>query len=115
MVYPCPFLLGVMLMAEFLTKEEHTEFSKRMDKENEIQNARLNALERAVEDITKITINLERLATSVEQVVKELEKQGHRLDAIEDTPKKRWETIVAAIIAGIVGFALNGIITGAFR
>lgn len=102
-------------MDDFLTKAEHSEFSKRLDKEAEIINTRITALEKAVVGITQITINVERLATSMEQVVKEIEKQGKRLDAIEDTPKKRWETIVAAIIAGLVGFALNGIITGAFR
>ena len=103
------------MMDDFLTKAEHSEFSKRIDKEAEIINTRITALEKAVVGITQITINVERLATSMEQVVKEIEKQGKRLDAIEDTPKKRWETIVAALIAGLVGFALNGIITGAFR
>ena len=103
------------MMDDFLTKAEHSEFSKRIDKEAEIINTRLTALEKAVVGITQITINVERLATSMEQVVKEIEKQGKRLDAIEDTPKKRWESIIAALIAGLVGFALNGIITGAFR
>ena len=103
------------MMDDFLTKAEHSEFSKRIDKEAEIINTRITALEKAVVGITQITINVERLATSMEQVVKEIEKQGKRLDAIEDTPKKRWESIIAALIAGLVGFALNGIITGAFR
>ena len=51
----------------------------------------------------------------MENMNKELERQGKRLDVIEDTPKKRWETIVAALIAGIVGFALNAIITGVIK
>lgn len=101
-------------MDDFVTKAEHGEFAKRIEDENLRQNARLNSLEKAVESITSITINVERLATSMEQVVKEIEKQGHRLDVIEETPKKRWESIVAALIAGLMGFALNSFLSGAF-
>lgn len=100
---------------EYITKAEHVEFSKRMEKEHETQNTRISALEKAVESINQITVNIERLAISMENMNKELERQGKRLDVIEDTPKKRWETIVAALIAGIVGFALNAIITGVIK
>lgn len=102
-------------MDDFVTKAEHSEFSRRLAEENDRQNHRLSALEKAVESITTITVNLERLAISVENMTKELEKQGRRLEDIENTPKKRWEAIVAALIAGIVGFALNSIITGVVK
>lgn len=102
-------------MDEFVTKAEHSEFSKRIAEENDRQNHRLTVLEKAVEGITSITVNVERLAISMENMTKELEKQGKRLDTIEDTPKKRWETIVAALIAGIVGFLLNALITGVIK
>lgn len=102
-------------MEDFVTRVEHTEFAKRIDEENDRQNHRLTVLEKAVEGITGITVNIEKLAISMETMTKELEKQGKRLDAIEDTPKKRWETIVAAIIAGLVGFLLNAIIMGAIK
>ena len=109
------FLFGAIMSEEYITRAEHNEYSKRMEKEHEGQNARISALEKAVESIQQITINVERLAISMENMTKELERQGKRLDTIEETPKKRWETIVAAILAGIVGFALNAIITGAIK
>lgn len=102
-------------MDDFVTKAEHSEFSKRIEDENTRQNHRISALEKAVESITTITVNLERLAISVENMTKELEKQGRRLEDIENTPKKRWETIIAAILAGLVGFALNAFIMGAVK
>lgn len=102
-------------MDDFVTKAEHSEFSKRIEEENTRQNHRLSALEKAVESITSITVNVERLAISMENMTKELEKQGKRLDVIEDTPKKRWETLVAALIAGIAGFVLNAIISGVVK
>ena len=102
-------------MDDFVTKAEHSEFSKRIEDENTRQNHRISALEKAVESITTITVNLERLAISVENMTKELEKQGRRLEDIENTPKKRWETIIAAILAGLVGFALNAFIMGVVK
>ena len=99
-------------MDEFVTRAEHVEFSKRMEHEHDVQSKRIGALEKAVDSINQITVNVERLAISMENMTKELERQGKRLDIIEETPKKRWESIVAALVAGIVGFALNSLLTG---
>lgn len=101
-------------MDDFVTRAEHVEFSKRMEHEHDVQSKRITALEKAVDSINQITVNVERLAISMENMTKELERQGNRLDAIEETPKKRWEAIVAALVAGIVGFALNSFLSGAF-
>lgn len=101
-------------MDDFVTRAEHIEFSKRMENEHDIQSKRITALEKAVDSINQITVNVERLAISMENMTKELERQGKRLDVIEETPKKRWESIVAALVAGIVGFALNSFLSGAF-
>lgn len=96
---------------EYISRDEHVEFSKRMEKEHEVQNGRISALERAVESITQITVNVERLAISMENMTKELERQGKRLDAIEDTPKDRWNTAVKAGITTIVGTIIGALIT----
>lgn len=101
-------------MDDFVTRAEHVEFSKRMENEHDIQSKRITALEKAVDSINQITVNVERLAISMENMTKELERQGKRLDVIEETPKKRWESIVTALVAGIVGFALNSFLSGAF-
>lgn len=101
-------------MDDFVTRAEHVEFSKRMEHEHDVQSKRITALEKAVDSINQITVNVERLAISMENMTKELERQGKRLDVIEETPKKRWESIVAALVAGIVGFALNSFLSGAF-
>ena len=110
---PCPFFVGKN-MDDFVTRAEHIEFSKRMENEHDIQGKRITALEKAVDSINQITVNVERLAISMENMTKELERQGNRLDAIEETPKKRWESIIAALVAGLVGFALNSFLSGAF-
>ena len=81
-------------MSEFLTIEEHREFSKRMDEENARQNKRLGELEENVRDITKLAVSVERLATNMETMNKELAKQGERLEKIESEPADRWKSFL---------------------
>ena len=97
-------------MDNYITRDEHSEFAKRIDKENEIQNTRLNALEKAVESINQITVNVERLAISMESLTKEIEKQGKKLEDIENTPKDRYNTAVKAAINTIVGTVVGALI-----
>lgn len=98
-------------MDDFVTRVEHTEFAKRIDKENEIQNTRITALEKAVEGINHITINVERLAISMENMTKELERQGIKLNELESKPAKRWETLVGCIISALVTAAVAYFLT----
>jgi hypothetical protein len=46
----------------------------------------------------------------MENMAKEQEKQGERLQAIEDKPAKNWDkfvwAIAGALIAGIIGYVL---------
>ena len=98
-------------MDEFVTRAEHKEFAERIDKENDRQNKRLSELETAIKEITKITISIERLANSIENMQKELYSQGQRLKDIEDKPKNEWDklkwVVIGAVVTGVVGFILG--------
>lgn len=94
-------------MSEFVTKEVHDEFARRIDEENNRQNLRLDSLEKGIQGVIAISVNVERLATNIEQMTKVLNNQGERLKAIEEKPAKKWETVVTAIISVAVGFLLN--------
>lgn len=94
----------------YISRDEHAEFAKRIDKENETQNMRIIALEKAVEGISQITVNVERLAISMENLTKEMEKQGKKLEEIENTPKDRYNTAVKAAINTIVGTVVGALI-----
>lgn len=102
-------------MSEFVTKEVHDEFAKRIERENEMQDQRITALEAAVKNIVQISINVERLATNVETMTKAIEKQGLRLAALEEKPGKRWDLIVTGIISAVVGFVISAALTGIFK
>ncbi len=90
----------------YLMKSVHDEFAKRMEEEHNRQNSRLKIVESKVEDISSLTQSVASLAQSVEQMAKAQEKQGARLEALEQKPAKKWESIVEKIIVGFVSAAV---------
>lgn len=95
----------------YLLKSVHEEFALRMGGEHEQQNKRIKKLESAVEDIGSLTASVEKLASSVEQMVKAQEKQGERLEALEQKPAKRWDAfvdkVIWAVAAALITYALT--------
>lgn len=100
---------------QYLLKSVHEEFARRIDEENDRQNARLSALERGLIEINKITVQIERLTTNIETMTGEIRKQGDRLDAIEEKPSKRWDALVVAVITGIVGVLIGLVSSGIIK
>lgn len=91
----------------FVTQEEHREFCKRMEEEDKRQNKRLEVLEEKQTQIAELVASVKVLAANVENIAKEINEQGLRLKEIEGIPKKRWETVIACIITGLVGAAVT--------
>ena len=102
-------------MDDFVTKAVHEEFAKRIDEENERQNHRISILETGQAQINELVSSVKVLAVNMDTMSKELAKQGDRLAEIEGKPAKRWETVVACILTGIVGFLLNMALAGVFK
>ena len=96
---------------QFVTLEVHTEFSKRMEEEDKRQNKRLEILEEKQTQIAELVASVKVLAANVENIAKEINEQGLRLKEIEGIPKKRWETVVACIITGLVGACITYFLT----
>ena len=102
-------------MEEYVTKAVHDEFAKRIDEENDRQNHRLSILETGQAQIGELVSSVKVLAVNMDTMSKELQKQGDRLAEIEGKPAKRWETVIACILTGIVGFLLNMALAGLFK
>jgi len=102
-------------MDDFVTKAVHDEFAKRIDEENDRQNHRISILETGQAQINELVSSVKVLAVNMDTMSKELAKQGDRLAEIEGKPAKRWETIIACILTGIVGFLLNMVLAGVFK
>lgn len=98
---------------EYVSRQVHDEFARRIEAEDERQNKRIAKLEDAVGQMTELTISVRSLATNMENMVKEQAKFGERLEAIEQKPAQNWDKLVwaiaGALIAGVIGYALAGI------
>lgn len=97
---------------QYVTQAVHNEFARRIDEENERQNIRLSALEVGLREVGKITVNVERLAVSMEQMITEQKKQGERLNEIEKKPAKRWDVVVTGALSAIVGALMAALMSG---
>ncbi|MBR3238663.1 MAG: hypothetical protein IKF99_09525 [Oscillospiraceae bacterium] len=100
---------------EYLLKSVHDEFARRVDEENDRQNARLASLERSLQEISKITVQVERLATNIETLTASIKEQNGRLTDLEQKPAKRWDAIIGAVITGVVGILIGLVSAGVLK
>ena len=91
---------------EYITREEHDEFCKRMEEEHARQNRRITEVEKVSTTINTMTLSIEKLAMNMEFMAKEQQIQGRRLEKLESVPQKNWEKFKFAII-GAVGTAIG--------
>lgn len=94
-----------------ITRAEHDEFARRQDEENRRQNRRIDLLEENVRQIGALTTAVEKLAVSIESMVKEQEQQGKRLEALEGRDGERWRQVTGYIITAVIGIVVGFIFT----
>lgn len=101
-------------MDEPISRAEHEEFAKRIDAQEKRQDKRLEMLENTVREIGDLTLSVQRLAQSLESMVEEQERQGRRLQALEDRDGEKWRKlmgyIATAVTSGAVTLLLSQII-----
>ena len=94
-------------MSDGISREEHEEFSKRMDAELKRHNKRIELLEESTKQINDIVASVEKLAQSVETMAKEQEKQGKRLETMDDRDGEMWRKAVGYIATCVLGIVLG--------
>ena len=67
-----------------ISRAEHEEFRRRLEEENRRQDKRIELLEDNMRELNQLTASVGKLASSIESMVKEQEKQGRRLETLED-------------------------------
>lgn len=76
---------------------------------------RIDELEEQQKETRALVRSVDKLAQSVESMVKEQERQGKQIDALEDSKSetfKYWlRTILTALCTGLIGYALAWIIS----
>ncbi|MCR5337626.1 MAG: hypothetical protein K6E75_03620 [Lachnospiraceae bacterium] len=92
---------------EYVTTEAHAEAMKRLDAENNRQNHRIDALEKNIQEIGKLTTSVEKLALSIENMAKEQNRQGERLEELEGRDGEMWRKVVSHVIMAALGIAVG--------
>ena len=98
---------------EGISREEHEEFRRRMEEEDKRQNRRIELVENSIQQIGEIAMSVEKMAVSLQSMVKEQEQQGKRLEALESRDGEMWRKAVGyaatALIGAVLGFMLKQI------
>ena len=97
-----------------ITRAEHEEFRrsmeldhKRLEEENDRQNQRLKGLEETVKQIAAINTSVEKLALSMEGMLKEQRDQGKRLETLEGRDGEMWRKVVGYVVTAVIGIVLG--------
>lgn len=90
-----------------ITRAEHEEFKKRMEEEHRRQNRRIELLENTVQQIGEIAASVEKMAVSLQSMVKEQEQQGRRLEALESRDGEMWRKVVGHVVTAIISIILG--------
>lgn len=90
-----------------ITRAEHEEFRRRLEEENRRQDKRIELLEDNMRELNQLTASVSKLASSIESMVKEQEKQGRRLETLEDRDGSMWRKIVAYGATALVGIFIG--------
>jgi len=96
-------------MENMITRQEHEEFARRIDAENERQNRRLSLLEESVRQINDLTISVKEMAVNMGNMLAELQKQGERLEKLEKEPADTWKNVKTTIITGVVSAVVGAV------
>ena len=90
-----------------ITRAKHEEFRRRIEEENKRQDRRLELLEHTVQQISDLTTSVEKLAVSMEGMLREQEKQGTRLETLEDRDGEMWRKIIGYAATAAVGIIIG--------
>ena len=108
----------------YITREVHEEFARRMEAENQRlgdedkrQNRRISALEENVKEIHGLTVSMERMAVNMENMLLAIERQGNliekqnsRIDEIEKEPAKDSRQLKMAVITSVITTVVGAVI-----
>lgn len=88
---------------DMISRAEHEEFSRRIDDENNRQNARIDSIEAIIKKLEGLYSSIEKLASNMESMVKEQERQGKRLELLESRDGEMWRKTIGFVLSGVVG------------
>lgn len=98
-------------MENYISRQEHDEFVKRMQDEHKRIHYRITDTEKKVDKIYDLTSSVERLATSIEAMAKEQKEQGERLEELEARDGETWRKVKWYILTLAIGAVAGAVFT----
>ena len=94
-------------------REEHEEFKQRMEDEHKRINRRLQELETVTKQITDLALSVQKLATSIENMVQAQIRQDERLSDLESRDGEMLRQIITCTITALIGGAVGWLLRNA--
>lgn len=94
-------------MDDYISRQEHEEFRRRMEDEHHRINHRIGDLEETVREIGALTASVQKLALSVENMAKTQAKQGEQLEELESRDGKMWRKVSGYVVTLLIGAVLS--------
>ena len=79
----------------------------RMEEQIKSLDRRMGNLEKLTESVQTLALSVQELATKQTSTEHDVEALTNEVAEIRDKPAKRWDAIVAAMIAGLVGAGIG--------
>jgi archaellum component FlaC len=79
----------------------------RMEEQIKNLDRRMGNLEKLTESVQSLALSVQQLATQQSSTESDVEALTAEVSEIRDKPAKRWDAIVAALIAGLVGAGIG--------
>lgn len=96
-------------MSEFVTKEEHTEFCKRLEEHMDKQDSEIAELKNRNDILIEMGNAITEMSTNMKHLASDLHEQGRRLEAIENRDGKKFREIELGTIMLIIGAIVGAI------
>ena len=98
-------------MDDYIGRQEHEEFRRRMEDEHKRINHRVGDLEETVREIRELTASVEKLASSVERMANSQALQEERLEDLESRDGETWRKVKWYVLTLVLGVVAGAIFT----
>lgn len=98
---------------EYISRQEHDEFKRRIDEEENRQNHRLGVIESRVDKLIDMQVSMAQLQVGISNITEELKKLSAEVETIKQAPADKWNKavwiVVSIVITAVVTYAISAI------
>lgn len=96
----------------YWTRVEQEQYAQRMEDEHHRQNRRIEILEENYQQLTELTISVQKQTMIIDTMSKEIKRQGEQIGKIVNEPAKQWQRVKEKAIDTAVGIIVGALVVG---